>query len=125
MAKQPRQAGVETPEPAKGRPEQTSMGPGQTDHSFLLQAMYQTQRDIGTLISKVDAVGDRLKCVEDKMEELSTKLSHAKGWLTGATVVVAIIGGFLLWLFADKLTDLRSAILTQSNPAQGQQQIQP
>jgi hypothetical protein len=94
------------------------MGPGQTDHSFLLQAMYQTQRDIGTLITKVDDVGVRVKCVEDKMEELGSKLAHASGWLKGATVVVAILGAFLLWLFADRLADLRDEFMRRNPPTQ-------
>ena len=86
--------------------------------------MYQTQRDIGTLLAKADEIGTRMQCVEDKMEEAANRFNHAAGWIKGASVIGGLTIAGLIWLFSNQIDEVRDAITGVSKAQEQQAQEQ-
>jgi hypothetical protein len=77
----------ERPDPSD-KPEVVDLGPGQSDHSFLLQAIMQVQRDLGGIGAKLDRVIADVGTQDAKTDALQHTVSFVKGaiWVIGGLI---------------------------------------
>lgn len=90
------------------------------DHSFMLQAVMDNQRAIGTLIAKVDRLIDDVSDLGEDMGDLKHQASFLKGWLAGAVLMIGIIvaiGAFVIDKSWDSIADKLNQIPTQQQIA--------
>jgi hypothetical protein len=81
----------ESPAPPE-QPEQIALGPGQVDHSFVLQAIFQVQRELGAIDANLARVITDTADHGKKLDEIR----HTVAFVRGGIYVLATIGTFLL-----------------------------
>jgi hypothetical protein len=79
------------------KPETIALGPGQPDQSFMLQAILQVQRELGSVSAKLDRVIADTSEHRRQLDEMQHTLSFVRGGfyvLLGAAIV-ALLGWLL------------------------------
>lgn len=73
--------------------------PGYDQHSFILQAVMESQKAIGVLTAKVDRLIEDVGQQSDDIHDLKAQATFLKGWLAGAVVIIGVIvavGAFII-----------------------------
>jgi hypothetical protein len=104
--------GVEVPAPGRYH--------GAGDLGWLVQLIYEMQRDFGVLFKSVETQNQSIN-------ELKASVDNMNKWsyiIRGGAIVLAVVASFAVWLFSERIESLRRSIM-DLEPQQRQSESVP
>jgi hypothetical protein len=98
--------GVEVPSPGRYH--------GAGDLGWLVQLIYEMQRDFGGLKKQVDTLDTSIASLKVSVDNMN-KWSYL---VRGGAIVLAVVASFAVWLFSERLESLRRIIMDLDSPQQ-------